>query len=332
MSETKKQIFLWFGANDFEIHEKINGWTGAFEKKFGNLNVVSFDATDAKNKEGLLRDMKNAFQVNSLFGENKLILFRDFLTAKAKIGKEVEDLIYNFFGKISATFFVIFYQTDAPDKRTKLYKAFVDLDKKGIAEVKEYNLPQGNELTRWITERAKKYSASLDQNALASLAFMSQGDLWQIDRELHKLSCYKPAVMITAADVAALVKGKYNDDIFALMDAISAKDKKKALFFMREQLDSGANEIYLLTMLIRQFRILWQVKEASDAHPAPPDVLARELGIHPFVVRKTVAYLRFFTRADLKRIYNQLLEFDRKMKTSSADFELLFDLILVGLS
>jgi DNA polymerase-3 subunit delta len=329
MAEAKKQIFLWYGDNDFEIHEKISGWAGAFEKKFGNLNIVNFDVSETKNKDAILRNIKNAFQVNSLFGDNKLVIFRDFLTAKAKLGPDIENLIFEYFDKMPSSFFVIFAQKDAPDKRTKLFKAFQSADKKGTAEVKAFNQPQGADLNKWIIERAKKYGAALDMPAVNQLAFLTQGDLWQADNELHKLCSYKPNSTITTADINLLVKGKYNDDIFALMDAISARDKKRAIKLMRDQLDSGQNEIYLLTMLIRQFRILWQIKEASEAGFNSPDLIAAELGIHPFVVKKTFGSLRAFSREQLRMIYNRLLEFEIKMKTTSADFEVLFDLLLV---
>ncbi|MBU1131733.1 DNA polymerase III subunit delta [Patescibacteria group bacterium] len=324
MADNKKQIYFWFGENDFEIHEKISQWISAFEKKYSGLNVIIFDLKENKGKD-LAKEIKNALQVDSLFGTNKLVILKNFLLPQKKLDVEIEPLVFGIFEKISPTFFVVFSQKESPDRRGKLYKTIQKGIKAGTVESKEFSLPRANALESWIADRAKKYGAIFDGNAVSELSALCGGDLWQIDGELNKLANYKKGQKISGADIRLLVKGKYNEDIFELMDSISAKNKVKALKLFQDQIDSGANEIYLLTMLIRQFRILWQIKEAGSM---PPDEIARQLRIHPFVVRKTMGYMREFTPAQLKEIYGQLLQMEIMIKTKSVNFEVLFDLLI----
>ncbi len=327
----KKQIYLWYGDNDFEIQEKVNQWRELFEKKYSTLNISVFDLRDSGGRSDLSRDLKNALQVDSLFGSNKLIILKNFLGPNSKLDKDSQELLLNIFDKLSETFFIIFVEIGSPDKRGKIYKTLIAREKNGGAEVKEFVLPRDANLNRWIVNRAKKYGAMLDVSSISFLVSLVGSDLWQIDQELCKLASYKKNSLITNLDIKLLVKGKYNEDIFSLMDAISAKNKVKALKLFQDQLDSGANEFYLLTMLVRQFRILYQIKESSSENNVSPEIIGKETGIHPFVIKKTMPYLRGFTNVQLKNIFQQLLQFEIQMKTKSTNFEALFDLLIAKL-
>ncbi len=331
MSDETQQLFLWYGENDFDIFQKMHYWRNAFEKKYGNINIFSFDLSQAGTKDKFNNDLKNALQVNSLFGSNKLVVLRNFLQNNAKLDEEIYNLIAQSIEKLAEGFFVIFYQTDKPDKRSKLYKKIVALQKKSLAEVKEFTLPKSNQLIAWINKKCLEYKVKIEAQAVNLLAVIVENDLWQLDREIQKLANYKPNEIIKVEDVNLLVKGKYNDDIFQLMDAISEKNKKRALKLIQDQLDSGANEIYLLTMLIRQFRIFWQIKSVLKSGHLSPDEIAVELKIHPYVVRKTMSQLSNYSLEKIKDIYKKLLEIDIKIKTSNVKFELLFDIIIAEL-
>jgi DNA polymerase III subunit delta len=329
MADPNKQIFLWYGENDYEVFQQISRWSDLFVKKYSGLNITSFDLSLPGSKDQLQKDVKNALQVNSLFGSNKLIIFKNFLTKK--MNKELQVLILETLDKLTDGFFVVFSQKEKPDARGKMWKELQKLSKKGLAEVKEYTLLQGSELTRWISSKAVLEQAKFEPGAIDLLVASVGNDLWQLDVEVKKLANYKKDEPITKKDVSLLVKGKYNDDIFQLMDSISEKNKKKALKLFNDQIDSGANEIYLLTMLIRQFRIFWQVKELMESGACPPDQVARELGIHPFVARKSVQHVERFKLKEIKDIYTKLLEMEIKMKTSQVNFEVLFGLLVAKL-
>lgn len=329
MSNNPTQLFLWYGDNDYEISQQVMSWRTVFEKKYTGLNISIFDLKESKAVVKLLPDLKNALQVNSLFGSNKFIILKNFLGEK--LNKEIEELLLRSIGKSTEGFFVVFSEEKDPKKTNKVYKKLLELKKTGQVEIKKFDLPKGSELVKWIIEKAKSYNAVLSPEVINLLAAMIGNDLWQLDLEICKLSNYKKDEKITTEDVNLLVKGKYNDDIFQLMDAISDKDKNKVLKLVRDQLDSGASDMYLLSMLIRQFRIFLMAKDLTHDGNVPPDVVARELSIHPYVAKKSLYYLRHFELTDLKRIYGKLLDFEVKMKTKSLKFELIFDLFLAEL-
>lgn len=336
MVENQKQLFLWFGANDYEIFEQVKRWSEVFSKKYSSLNIAKFDYKEKGNKDELLKDIKNALQVNSLFGNNKLVILRNFLDIK--INKDLQELLMSSVDKLADGFFAIFIEDDKPDARGKLFKVIKDLAKKRIAEVKEYLLPRNQDLISWVKKAAEKEGAVFNPKALELLIAMVGNDLWQLDSEIKKLASYccenhgnHDNHEIMVVDVDLLVKGKFNDDIFQLMDAIGTKNRVKALKLFQDQIDSGANDVYLLTMLERQFRINLQIKEALSNGNLSANELASELHMHPFVVQKTMQQCGKFSLAELKDIYGKLLDFEIKLKTTKINFELMFELMIVGL-
>ncbi len=328
----KKQVFFWFGDNDFDKQESLRAWQGAFEKKYSNLNIVSLDFRDGRSAADINRDLKNSLQMDSLFGSSKLIVLRDFFGKRNEKNVEATEIIKEFLEKIAPTFFIIFFQSLEFDATSAVYKRLKVLEKEQVAELKEYISPFGINLKKWVENRFRLLQTTVDQTALDHLIALVGADLWHLETEVQKLANYARGRMVTMEDVRLLVKGKYNEDIFALMDALGRRDKKTALALMNDQLNSGANEMYLLTMLVRQFRLLRQVKiYKTEFAGATKDMVARELKMHPFVAQKTLAQISMFPQAELDNIYQQLLNMEWGMKSRGVDFMLQFERLVINL-
>ena len=84
-------------------------------------------------------------------------------------------------------------------------------------------------------------------------------------------------------------------------------------------------------MIVRQFRLLIQVKELQE-DTLPPDAIARQLGLHPFVAKKIGEQSRNFSLAQLETIYRRLLDIDVEIKTGQTSDVLALDLLVAGLA
>ncbi|OGF30338.1 DNA polymerase III subunit delta [Candidatus Falkowbacteria bacterium RIFOXYD2_FULL_35_9] len=329
--EKKKQIFLWYGQNNFDLQQTMQQWMSLFEKKYSGFNIVRLDVDEKQVKGKFVTDLKTALQVDSLFGANKLIIVKNLLIP-ANLKEEVEELLFSSLEKISDSFFLIFVQDKKPDARSKVFKFLKSLEKTNLVEIKEFLAPRPFELNNWILKRVEYYKGKIENKAVEMMSALVGPDLWLLDSEIQKLIAYAEDGMISADDVKKMVKGKYNEDIFQLMDAISQKNKVKAWKLIRDQLDSGANEIYLFTMLVRQFRLLRQIKIfVTEKKVSDSQIIARELKIHPFVVQKILGQVSSFSLDQLKEIYRQLLEFEIGLKNKNFKFNLLFDKFITQL-
>jgi DNA polymerase III delta subunit len=81
-------------------------------------------------------------------------------------------------------------------------------------------------------------------------------------------------------------------------------------------------------MILRQFRLLIQAREAMDRGADPQE----EMNTHPYVVRKAAAQARQFSMRQLEEIYRQLLSIDVASKSGGDDLETALDRLIASLT
>ena len=166
-------------------------------------------------------------------------------------------------------------------------------------------------------------------------------DLWQLDNEINKLISYKRGqkpelvkdariAQIEVEDVDQLARGSADENIFALTDAISNRNKALALKLFEQEIDSGVTESYLMHMVTRQFKIMLMIRQALDQGLTPRQIMG-QLKLHPFVVQKTSTQVRKFVLADLKKLFHRLVDIDSQIKTGVAELKPALSLLIAEL-
>lgn len=199
-----------------------------------------------------------------------------------------------------------------------------DLKKKVFAQLQKTNyvLPfeswDAQQIAGWIHQELQQEQIAIEGEALQYLSLAIGENLWQAANEKEKLLAYAQANKldtIRVKDVSLLVAGGAQDNIFALVDAISQGNEQEALQRLHDQLQSGSHELEVLTMIIRQYRILAQVKDGIE-RGLSPDQLAKQYGLHPFVAKKMSSQARRIEFSSIQKAYDLLEQVDRKMKSS----------------
>lgn len=120
-------------------------------------------------------------------------------------------------------------------------------------------------------------------------------------------------------------------DIFSLVDAIGQRRNKAAATLLHRKLEAGDEPLYLMAMVVRQIRLLIQVKEGLMAGDRP-DEIAHRAKIHPYVTGKLVRQAGNFELVQLEAIHRQLLEVDVAIKTGRIDPAVALELLVVETS
>ena len=93
----------------------------------------------------------------------------------------------------------------------------------------------------------------------------------------------------------------------------------------------GVQPLYLLSMIIRQFRILLQIKEAVQNQSYPNfSLIAKEIGLHPFVVQKSISQTNKYSFKEIESKLLNLQNIDLQLKSSKISAEVLFARFVVG--
>src|SRR5947209_9165240 len=127
----------------------------------------------------------------------------------------------------------------------------------------ELSRVEESEAVRWIGEYCATREMKIDPDAARELVDALGGDMMMISNELEKLMLYvSEKKRITLGDVETMVLAAKQRSLYELTDAISAKDRVRALQMLDAILstgegdDSAIGHLYMLAKTFRQMLII----------------------------------------------------------------------------
>ena len=127
------------------------------------------------------------------------------------------------------------------------------------------------------------------------------------------------------------VRANFDDQMFALMDAIGAGQKARALKLLDQQRLFGTADGQLVGMLLRHIRLLMGARLAIDENPVVSKAeLAKVLSIHPYVAQKTLQQAQKLTTERLRGLHEQAMKDDQGLKTGVVNERLAVDRLVAG--
>ncbi|MDH3975159.1 MAG: DNA polymerase III subunit delta [Deltaproteobacteria bacterium] len=212
------------------------------------------------------------------------------------------------------------------DKRKKFFLA---LSKKGCAV--EHSRPYEREMPKWIKWLAGKKDLQISERACRYLADIIGNDLTSISSEIEKVSLYSgPGKRIEVEDLEAISVDVKARTVFQLIDALGEKDLKSSLENLKKLLDSGESPILILSMILRQLRLIWIGKDILK-RGGKEDEVRKKTKLPPFVVKNYLKQVKVFSEEELKRAYDSIFDLDIKFKSSPVDKEKALELLMFRL-
>lgn len=252
-------------------------------------------------------------------------LFRDSKQAGGDT-KELDSLI-RLLGDMPPYSYIIFIAPYKADKRRKLYKTVA---KYGL--VLESEALRAWNINDWLQDKLRSLHKDMDREAYAyfagAVSMMQQVSLSYLDQEFDKLALFSKDRRITKAELVEVFSGLPEVSIFALLDAISARDSKKALMLLHRQLADGMYFTVLVALLTRHVRQLWQAKVLMKKG-IRGKALAKPLELNPFIAEKLGRAAAGFDEAVLKRAMLMLIDADYLLKTGQAGNEVLEETVIL---
>jgi DNA polymerase-3 subunit delta len=331
-------IFL-YGEDTFRSRQKLTELKEKFKREVdpqGNSLVCLEGETVS------LEEINEAVAAPSLFTKRRMIVIDKIYSAKSK---KVRDAVLDYFkkkkkvGKDKDKDNIVIFWDEIAHEEKKKDELFKFLSKQEY--VQEFKPLSNTESTNWIKATVKERDGAIRGQAAVHLSSLFGSDLWQINHEINKLISYKrgqkpelvegaQVAQIEVSDVDELCRGTSDENIFALTDAISNRNKAQALKLFEQELNSGVTESYLLYMITRQFKIMLQVREALDEGLTPRKI-TNKLKLHPFVVQKSISQVRKFNQVGLKAFFKKLVDVDRLLKSGQADFRSALSLLIAAI-
>lgn len=311
-------IFL-YGQNTFGSRQKLTELKEKYLKEVdASGNSVSFINGETCN----IGDIHQVTSTATLFSEKKMLIIENIFANQSKT-LTIEVLPY--ITKLNNSEDVIIFIDNTNSDQLKTNKLFKTLLKQKF--VQEFKNLNSTEIIGFVKNYVKNNNSNIDEAAARKMQLLLDNNLWDISNNLDKLLAYKNGDKITLEDVDKNVKGKVTDNIFSLIDAISLKNKKQALTLFEQELEAGQTESYLFHMILRQFKILLQVKKELDEGRTAKQI-ANKLKLHPFVAQKSSTQAANFDLSRLKNIFNYLLKLDSDIKTNKTTPTVALELLI----
>jgi len=335
-------LYVFWGPNSFSMRQEL----AEMRAHQGQPDLAGLNCTEAEASSLALAELASMVQTMPFLGEKRLVILHGLLApfqprqkpGDREDGKDNETKGSTGSKKDASLAPILEIVSNLPpttdlvlteEKLSPKNPVFSRLPKDAI--IREFPLPAGPDLERWIVRTAGEMGGSINSAAAHLLAENVGPDLWVLDSELRKLLLYVDGKPVTEAEVRLLVSQVREASIFALVDATLAARSGLALGLAHKLMDGGTSPFQILGMLARQLRLLLLAKELSSQNMNPQN-MAKALGIvSPWAANKLAQQAGGYSDGRLGAMYRRLVEEDLALKTGRRTPELGLDLLLVEL-
>lgn len=311
-----KNVYLLYGTEDYLKRQYRDKLKHALVEPNDTMNFSAYEGKDINPKE--LIDLSETLP---FFKEKRMILVEN-----SGFFKNSCDDLAEYMSQVPESTCFVFVEEEV-DKRSKLFKA---ASRAGSAV--EFETPKEDMLIRWILGRIQREGKKITQSVMQLFLSKTGSDMENIDKELEKLICYTlDKTEISAADVEAICTGQTENKIFEMIDAISAKNQKKALDLYYDLLALKEAPMRILFLIARQFQNLLLIKSMS-AKGYPAVSIAKTAGMPSFAVQKNLRQAGAFKINQLKEAIEDCGQAEEDVKTGRMADQLAVELLIVKYS
>ena len=315
-------FYLFHGADSHSQKETLAKLTA----KLGDPALLDLNTTRLEGAVSL-SELRRACDAMPFLAKARLIIVTGLFATKPDTPflKRLAEYLPN----LPKTTRLVFLESAPLTAKHRIVK-LAQAEKTGY--VKQFDLPEGGALDRWVKQRVEAKNGRISSHAAHILAVNVGGELGILENEIEKLVLYKgPDETIEVKDVGLLSPYAAEASIFDLVDAVGSRNEKRAAVLLQQKFSEGTDPFYLFAMIIRQFRLMIQVKELADADLRPP-AIGKELKMHSFVTGKLYQQAQHFSLPQLEQIYSHLLDIDVGVKTGKNEMTTALHLLVAGLT
>jgi len=191
---------------------------------------------------------------------------------------------------------------------------------------------------RWALNHAQKEGVKLEQDAARELIDALGADMMLVSRELEKLILYVgEKKQITLGDVETMVLAAKQRSLYELTDAISARDKTRALSVLDALLSTGDGDdaaighLYMLSRTFRQMLVILE-KNVRDSR-AIWQALWQGFRVPPFAAEDIIRQARRYkSRRELTRAIRLIARADVQLRSNPPSKRMVLEQLVIHLA
>ena len=309
-------ILFLYGSDGYRLKTAVAETIDKYKQKRKAVDVFVVDLEEGKDPS----DLSNLTKTASFFDDKKIIVVKNAFPSG--LGDKIADVIEDRELISDPNNLLIFAennsQKELSSKNKRLWKLLSDRQ----IQSQSFEPLSGNKLEAWAGKNSIKAGLNLNKQTIAKLVENTGGDSWFLVSEISKLASFAKfnSDKVLDKDCEALFSVKEDKNIFGLLDAVSARNKLKAIALVEDRLFMGEDPAYLVSRISSQIRNLIIIRDLME-RAVPYSKIPSLTGLHPYVVKKAYSASGNFSLDDLKKAFNRLAELDLDSKNGIINAE-----------
>lgn len=322
---------LLYGTEEYYIDDAVR----KLRKKYVDEDNEGMNYMETEKIESSFENFYEFVSTFPFMADNKVCVVKDavFLTSTGSLGKKEEEKLLGMIDQNDSCIAVFLIKGGKPDMRKKVVKKIKDIS--GLFEINK--LTEG-ELSKYVADRFRERSHTIsmkDADYLANncgyLEYESVVTLYHVNNEVDKIAAYgDKKKTIEADDIENLMIKSVESNIFKLVDNICEGNKKSAFEILDEMLLNNTPEQFIIHMISRQYRMLYQYIVLQNKGYSFNDIMNR-MKIKNFIATKLSKQARSLDKAKIELYMDKIIDVDRKIKTGEIDSRIGLELITNGI-
>ncbi len=347
-------FYIFDGDDEFSRQEEV----ASLQARLGPADMLSLNTSRFDGRTVKFEELRHACDTIPFLAESRLVIVEGLLThlhgrsrtQKGQEGTEATDadeprsadsgraafrkhlLEYlSLLPKSTQLVFVEPARLPPKDAFVRLSEAHPELGLRKPFPLPNIRRRDGRaQLAAWIRSRTTQKGASIEPAAVNALIELVGDQLRQLDSELEKLALYCEDGVITLDAVNRLVSLARETVVWDLVNALNQRDMETAMETLRRLFDEGQAPLQIFGMIVREYRILIQVKAMMEQGAGQGQIASR-LGLQPWAVERAGRSARSASPENLRETYRTFLEVDTAIKTGLQQPEAALEFLVASL-
>lgn len=279
--------FLIFGADTFRSREHLNAMVAHFKK---TRDMSGFNVARLNFETAEVGDVRAVLRTPPFLSDKKLVILENFFGAKKSETEELKSEVESSADFVNIVFFESKSREDLAD--SVLFETLVG--QKFTQEFKTLNLAEAKDFALKVFAKFGVDSKNIDINLLAKNYYANTWQLYHETIKLIALVAWGGEIQIDKLEAVGTV-----DPIFQFTDNYILNNKKETLRLLNETRENSPDYLILQTTLKSLTTTVAVISFAQDNF-TDQNIIAKDLGMHPYPVKKIFGLKNRLSVADLQ--------------------------------
>lgn len=320
-SDEASGIYCFQGEEDYLAKNTIN----FLKKELIDESVLEFNSFEKDAADMTYNNLYEEIVRLPFMAKKRVIILYNWTDLSKDLAKNYEEI-----EKFKDSYILVLMSSpESPRKNLSIVKTLMKYDR-----LVDFDMVNPAALKNWILKKLQEENKKISEAALRKfieyLNYSKDSEfnsLYKIENEIKKLASIS-SESIDESIVDSMVNKSISSNIFNLTDAISQKNRKKAIQELNKLLNNGEEPVKILYMLSRHMINVLKIISYKNQGYKDYDIM-RLVGISKFEFNKIFSILKNFSEDKARYNLEKCMETDYILKTKKNEPNvLLFELVV----